>query len=52
MSSWEYSCLTVLVFCLVFRGGVKTWMLRNAVLIGSGQMLRGSRSPIICGGAY
>jgi len=42
----------MLIFCLVFNGGIKTCMLRSAVLIGSWQMLRGNRSPIICGGTY
>jgi hypothetical protein len=28
------------------------WMYRSAVMIGSWQVLRGSRSPTICGGVY
>jgi len=47
VSNWGYSCLAMLVFCLVFHGGTVNWLPGNAVMVSSRQMLHGGRSPTV-----
>jgi len=47
VSNWGYSCLAMLVFCLVFRSGTVNWLPGSAVVVRSWQMLRGGRSPTV-----
>ena len=47
VSNWGYSCLVMLVFCLVFRGGTVNWLPGSVVMVNSWQMLHGGRSPIV-----
>jgi len=47
VSNWRYSCLAVLVFCLVFHGGKVNWLPGSAVMVSSCQMLHGGRSPTV-----
>ena len=47
MSNWVYSCLVILVFCLVFRGDTVNCLAGSAVLVSSWQMLRGGRPSTV-----
>jgi len=47
VSNWGYSCLAMLVFCLIFRGGTVNWSPGSAVMVSSWQMLRGSGVPFL-----
>ena len=38
-SNCGYSCLAMLVFCLVFRGDTVNWLARGTVLVNSWQVL-------------